>query len=121
MSPLDVFDPSAALDPTRYAGQAGAAGGLHAAQQFPRGPLAPVPSPLFSPIGPRGLPVPRFRGWAAAITGDLLWFAVLLGTSLAAASIADDDRCIALVMIAAMIVIPRLARRFVPALRPNAR
>jgi hypothetical protein len=39
-----------------------------------------------------GLPVPRFRGWAAAITGDLLWFGVLLGTSLAAASIADDDR-----------------------------
>ena len=68
-----------------------------------------------------GLPVPRFRGWAAAITGDLLWFAVLLGTSLAAGRIADDDRFIALVMIVAMIVIPRLARRFVPALRPDAR
>ena len=68
-----------------------------------------------------GLPVPRFRGWAAAITGDLLWFAVLLGTSLAAGRIADDDRFIALVMIVAMIVITRLARRFVPALRPDAR
>ncbi len=60
------------------------------------------------------------RGWVAAITGDLLWFAVLLGTSLVAASIADDDRFIALVMIVAMIVIPWLARRFVPALRPDA-
>jgi hypothetical protein len=68
-----------------------------------------------------GLPVPRLPGWASAITGDLLWFALLLGTSLAAASIADDDRFIALVMIVAMIVIPRLARRFVPPLRPDAR
>jgi hypothetical protein len=67
-----------------------------------------------------GLSVPRLPGWAAAITGDLLWFAVLLGTSLVAASIADDDRFIALVMIVAMIVIPWLARRFVPALRPDA-
>ena len=67
-----------------------------------------------------GLPVPRLSGWALAITGDLLWFAVLLGTSLVAASIADDDRFIALVMIVAMIVIPQLARRFVPALRPDA-
>jgi len=42
------------------------------------------------------------------------------GTSLIAATIADDDRFIALVMIVAMIVIPRLARRFVPALGPDA-
>jgi hypothetical protein len=34
-----------------------------------------------------------------------------------AASVADDDRVIALAMVVAMIVIPRLARRFVPALR----
>jgi hypothetical protein len=38
-----------------------------------------------------------------------------------AASIADDDRFIAIVMIVAMIALSRLARRFVPALRPNAR
>jgi len=68
-----------------------------------------------------GLPVPRLPGWAAAITGDLLWFAVLLATSIVAAGIADDDRFIALIMIVAMIVIPRLARRLVPALRPDAR
>ena len=67
-----------------------------------------------------GLSVPRLSGWALAITGDLLWFAVLLGTSLVAAGIADDDRFIALVMIVAMIVIPCLARRFVPALRPDS-
>ena len=42
-----------------------------------------------------------------------------LGTDVAA-SIADDDRFIALVMIVALIVIPRLARRFVTALRPDA-
>jgi len=217
MNPFDVFDPSAALDPTRYAGQAGAARLLQAAQHFPGGPVALVLALFFAPIGPgvpagvllarhvpltpaatfglyalsdviaaivchplfallrrhgrnvkpirwlgrrlmslamigvrvpeqagvapalsriamvgfgvdvytagmlaTGLPVPRLPGWAAAITGDLLWFAVLLGTSLVAASIADDDRFIALVMIVAMIVIPWLARRFVPALRPDA-
>ena len=217
MSPLNIFDPSAALDPTRYAGQAGAARLLQAAQHFPGGPVALVLALFFAPIGPgvpagvllarhvpltpaatfglyalsdviaaivchplfallrrhgrnvkpirwlgrrlmslamigvrvpeqagvapalsrivmvgfgvdvytagmlaTGLPVPRLPGWAAAITGDLLWFAVLLGTSLVAASIADDDRFIALVMIVAMIVIPWLARRFVPALRPDA-
>ena len=217
MNPFDVFDPSAALDPTRYAGQAGAARLLQAAQHFPGGPVALVLALFFAPIGPgvpagvllarhvpltpaatfglyalsdviaaivchplfallrrhgrnvkpirwlgrrlmslamigvrvpeqagvapalsriamvgfgvdvytagmlaTGLPVPRLSGWALAITGDLLWFAVLLGTSLVAASIADDDRFIALVMIVAMIVIPWLARRFVPALRPDA-
>ncbi len=217
MSPLNIFDPSAALDPTRYAGPAGAARLLQAAQHFPGGPVALVLALFFAPIGPgvpagvllarhvpltpaatfglyalsdviaaivchplfallrrhgrnvkpirwlgrrlmslamigvrvpeqagvapalsrivmvgfgvdvytagmlaTGLPVPRLPGWAAAITGDLLWFAVLLGTSLVAASIADDDRFIALVMIVAMIVIPWLARRFVPALRPDA-
>src|SRR5438034_1320680 len=109
MSPFDVFDPSAALDPTRYAGQAGAARLLQAAQHFPGGPGALVLALFFAPVGP-GVPA-----------GDLLWFAVLLGTSLAAGRIADDDRFIALVMIVAMIVIPRLARRFVPALRPDAR
>ena len=44
---------------------------------------------------------------------------VHLGTDVAA-SIADDDPFIALVMIVALIVIPRLASRFVTALRPDA-
>lgn len=217
MNPFGVFDPSAALDPTRYAGQAGAAKLLQAAQHFPGGAGALVLALFFAPVGPgvpagvllarhvpltpvatfglyavsdvlaaivchplfvllrrygrrvksmrwlgqrilslamigvraprqagvapalsriamvgfgvdvytagmlaTGLPVPALPGWVLAITGDLLWFALLLGTSLAAASIADDDRFIALVMIVAMIVIPWLARRFVPALRPDA-
>lgn len=64
-----------------------------------------------------GLGVPRIPGWASAIAGDLIWFGLLLGTSMVAASVADDDRVIALAMVVAMIVIPRLARRFVPALR----
>jgi len=216
MSPFDVFDPSAALDPTRYAGAAGAARLLQAAQHFPGGPVMLVLALFFAPVGPgipagvllarhvplhpaltfglyalsdvvaaivchpvflvlrrhgrrvrpirwlgrrilslamigvrapetgataatlsriatvgfgvdvytagmlaTGLPVPRIPGWASAIAGDLVWFALLLGTSLAAASIADDDRFIALVMIVAMIAIPRLARRFIPALRPS--
>jgi len=65
-----------------------------------------------------GLGVPRIPGWASAIAGDLVWFALLLATSMAAASVADDDRVIALAMVVAMLVIPRIARRFVPALRP---
>jgi hypothetical protein len=216
MSPFDVFDPSAALDLTRYTGEAGAARLLRAAQEFPGGPVALVLALFFAPVGPgvpagvllarhvplnpaltfglyavsdvvaalvchplfvllrrhgrqvrpirwlgrriqalamvgirpaqsgrvapalariatvafgvdiytagmlaTGLPVPRLLGWTSAIMGDLVWFALLLGTSLAAASIADDDRFIALAIVVAMIVIPRLARRFVPALRPD--
>src|SRR5258706_525234 len=46
-----------------------------------------------------GLPVPRLVGWTSAIAGDLLWFTVLLGTSIAAAGIVDDDRVVGLVMI----------------------
>jgi hypothetical protein len=66
------------------------------------------------------LRLPRIAGWLSAIAGDLVWFALLLATSLATASIVDDDRVILLVMVVAMIVIPRLARRFIPALRPSA-
>jgi len=61
-----------------------------------------------------GLPVPRVPGWGAAIGGDLLWFALLLGSSMAAASVVDDDRFVALVVIVAMIAIPRIARRLFP-------
>ena len=217
MSPFDVFDPSAALDPTRFTGPEGAARLLDAARHFPGGPVMLVLALFFTPVGPgipagvllarhvplnpiatfglyalsdvvaalvchpiftllrrhgkrvppirwlgrrmlalamlgvrkpdpqtatgvapalsriatvgfgvdvytaglvaTGLPVPRLPGWASAIAGDLVWFALLLGTSMAAASVADDDRVIALAMIVAMIVIPRIARRFVPALR----
>jgi len=68
-----------------------------------------------------GLPVSPPLGWASAVAGDLVWFALLLGASVAAASVADDDRVVAVVIVVAMIAIPRLARRFVPALRSNAR
>ncbi len=63
------------------------------------------------------LRVPRLLGWASAIAGDLVWFALLLGTSLAAAAIVDDDRVIGGVVLLAMLVIPPLARRIFPALR----
>jgi hypothetical protein len=65
-----------------------------------------------------GLDVPRVLRWACAIAGDLVWFALLLGTSIAAASFADDDRVVGGVVLAAMLVIPPLARRLFPALRP---
>src|SRR5881296_286281 len=55
MSPFDVFDPSSALDPTRYAGQAGAATLLQAAAHFPGGPPALVLALFFAPVGP-GVP-----------------------------------------------------------------
>src|SRR4029077_15559941 len=37
-----------------------------------------------------GLPVPRALGWGSAIAGDLVWFALLLGTSMAAGGAVDD-------------------------------
>ncbi len=214
MSPFDVFDPSTALDPTQYAGPAGAAKLVEAGQHFPGGAVGLVLALFFAPIGPgipagvllarhialapaatfglyalsdalaaivchplfmlmrrhgrrvkpvrwlgrrllsfamigvraperagrgpalsriatvafgvdiytagmlaTGLPVPPLSGWASAIVGDLLWFAVLLATSVLAAGIADDDRFIGIVMIIAMIALPRIVRRFVPALR----
>jgi len=216
VTPSDVFDPSAALDPTRFVGPDGAARLLEAAQHFPGGPTALVLMLFFTPIGPgipagvllarhvplhpavtfglyalsdvlaavvchpvfvllrrhgarvapirwlgrhvlalamvgvraptsggvaprllrigtvgfgvdvytagmlvTGLRVPRLPGWASAIAGDLVWFALLLGTSFLAASIADDDRVIAVAMVVAMIVIPRLAQRVFPSLRPG--
>jgi len=213
MSPFEVFDPSAALDPSRWAGEAGAARLLEAARQFPGGPTMLVLTLFFAPVGPgvpagvllarhvplnpavtfalyavsdviaaivchpifvalrrhgrnirpirwlgrrmmslamlgvprdderptsaltriatvgfgvdvytagmlaTGLGVARIPGWLSAIAGDLVYFALLLATSLAAASIFDDDRIVLLAMVVAMIFIPRLARRFVPALR----
>ena len=62
--------------------------------------------------------MPRVLRWACAIAGDLVWFAILLGTSVVAASIADDDRVVGGVVLVAMLVIPSLARRVFPALRP---
>jgi hypothetical protein len=218
VTPGEVFDPSAALDPTRFIGPDGAARLLDAAQHFPGGPIALVLTLFFAPVGPgipagvllarhvplnpvvtfglyalsdvmaaivchpifvvlrrhgarvapirwlgrhvlslamigvripesggvapkllrigtvgfgvdvytagmlvSGLRVPRLPGWASAIAGDLVWFALLLATSFLAASVADDDRVIAVAMIVAMIAIPRLAQRVFPALRPDAR
>jgi len=218
VTPGEVFDPSAALDPMRFMGSEGAARLLEAAQHFPGGPVALVLTLFFAPVGPgipagvllarhvplnpavtfglyalsdvmaaivchpifvvlrrhgarvkpirwlgrhvlalamvgvrapegaalgpkllrigtvgfgvdiytagmlvSGLRVPRLPGWASAIAGDLVWFALLLATSFLAASIADDDRFVAVAMIVAMIVIPRIAQRVFPALRPDAR
>ncbi len=64
-----------------------------------------------------GLLVPRALGWGSAIAGDLVWFTLLLGTSVAAGAAVDDDRVVALVVLIAMFVIPALARRVFPALR----
>ena len=55
MTPGEVFDPSAALDPTRFMGPEGAARLLEAAQHFPGGPVALVLTLFFAPVGP-GIP-----------------------------------------------------------------
>jgi len=55
MSPFEVFDPTAALDPSRWAGEAGAARLLQAAHHFPGGPTALVLALFFAPVGP-GIP-----------------------------------------------------------------
>jgi hypothetical protein len=64
-----------------------------------------------------GLPVPRVPGWASAIVGDLIWFTILLATSIATAQVTDRSWVQLVVMIVVMAVVPRVARRFVPALR----
>ena len=64
-----------------------------------------------------GLPIPRIPGWAAALAGDLLWFAMLLGSSIVAARFVDDDRVVSVVVIAVALLAPPLLRRIFPALR----
>jgi len=65
-----------------------------------------------------GLPVRNLPGWLAAIAGDLVWFTMLLATSIATAAVTNDDRITAAVMVVVMIALPPIARRFIPALRP---
>src|SRR6185369_9428041 len=55
VTPGEVFDPSAALDPTRFIGPEGAAHLLSAAQHFPGGPVGLVLMLFFAPVGP-GIP-----------------------------------------------------------------
>lgn len=62
-----------------------------------------------------GLPHAKLAGWAAALTGDLIWFGLLLGTSIAAASVIDGDRFVGIVVPVAMIVIPQIGKRLFPA------
>jgi len=64
-----------------------------------------------------GLPIPRLRGWAAAMAGDLVWFSVLLGASVVTAQIVDDERWVAAVVIAITLIGPSILRRIFPALR----
>jgi hypothetical protein len=64
-----------------------------------------------------GLPVPRLLGWFAALVGDMIWFGVLMATNSAAAAVIQDDRIVAFVTIAAMLIIPKVAERIFPALR----
>jgi hypothetical protein len=68
-----------------------------------------------------GLPVPRILGWGAAIAGDLVWFALLLVTSIATAAVVDDDRVQFVVMLVAMFVLPYVAKRLFPVLRDPPR
>lgn len=64
-----------------------------------------------------GLPVPRVPGWAAAMVGDLAWFVILLGSSVAAAHAFHDERAIAVVVLLVTLAGPPILRRLFPALR----
>lgn len=66
-----------------------------------------------------GLPVPRLAGWAAAIAGDLIWFAILLATSIATAQVTEHDGVQLVVMVVVMLLVPRLAKRLIPALQED--
>src|SRR5579862_7192961 len=55
MSAFDLFSPSAALDPSAFTGEAGAARLLQAASHFPGGPLALIFALFWAPVGP-GIP-----------------------------------------------------------------
>jgi len=68
-----------------------------------------------------GLPVPRVAGWAAAVAGDLVWFAMLLATSIATAQVTDQAAVQLGVMAAVMVLVPWLAKRLIPALRTTVR
>lgn len=67
-----------------------------------------------------GLPIPQALGWASAIVGDLIWFAILLGTSIATSAVVNDDKVVGLVMMAVMIVLPYAGKRLFPAMRDPA-
>lgn len=64
-----------------------------------------------------GLPIPRLPAWAAAMTGDLLWFAMLLGTSVGATHLFADERWAAVAVVGVSIFGPMVLRRLFPALR----
>jgi len=219
MSPLDLFNPSVALDPTAFTGEAGASRLMQAAAQFPGGAIGLVFVLFWAPVGPgipagvllaqhlriapvvtfglyalsdmcavfllnpiysllraqarrnptvrkigrrmlaaamigtrrptadsvrdghlapallriatvgfgvdiytagalaTGLPIPRLPGWAAAMAGDLAWFALLLGSSIAAAHVFDDERLVAAVVLGVTLLGPSILRRIFPALR----
>jgi hypothetical protein len=64
-----------------------------------------------------GLPVPRVPGWVAAMVGDLAWFVILLGSSVAAVHVFHDERAIAVVVLVVTLAGPPTLRRIFPALR----
>src|SRR5919108_633604 len=138
------------LDAQRWTGQADAARLVEAAASVPGGAALLVFALFWSPIAagvPLGvvlalmrigaiafgidvyaagmlvaaLPLPRLAGWAAVIVGDLLWFALVLGASVATAAVVDDSRAVGAAVVVAMVAAPQLAQRLVPALRPARR
>jgi hypothetical protein len=64
-----------------------------------------------------GLPVPRVAGWLAAIAGDLVWFVVLLITSIVSAQFSDNSTFQFVTMLVVMFLVPMIAKRYIPALR----
>jgi hypothetical protein len=64
-----------------------------------------------------GLPIPRLAGWTAAMVGDLVGFALLLGSSITAAHVFNDERATAAVLLVVALLGPSILRRIVPVLR----
>ena len=64
-----------------------------------------------------GLPIPRLVGWTAAMVGDLVGFALLLASSVAAAHVFDDERATVAVVLVVALLGPSILRRILPALR----
>lgn len=66
-----------------------------------------------------GLPVPRVLGWLAALVGDMIWFAVLYATNVAASKLFDSEKVVGVVTLVAMFALPKVAEWIFPALRLN--
>lgn len=82
--------------------------------------MVPVPLPFLLPVGggiPAGVRLARAKGWALAIAGDMLYFAVIAVSTLRLIVYFQNPNTTILVVFGAMMVMLILARSFRP--RPS--